>query len=439
VVSAAPRVLVVHNRYRIEGGEERSVALQLAALDAAGVEHALFERRSAEAGPARAAAAMLRGGDDPAELADAVRLLAAGAARTDPAGAPAPAGAAPPNPAPDPPNRAPAERGRHRRRISSAMSLSPEGGEPGRVVVHAHNTVPLVGPAGLVAAREAGARVVLHLHNVRIFCATGFGERGGAPCRLCTGRDTRPGLRHNCRGSLPEAAVYATALALHQPRLLDAVDRFVAPSAAARDELAARGLDPARVQVLRHYLPAELFAQRSAAGEGRYALVASRLSPEKGIDDAVRACVAAGVPLRIAGEGPEREPLERLARSLGATGVTFLGRLPADAVARELAGAAMVLMPSRYHEFSPYSALEAMAAGVPVAATAMGGLPELLGEDRCVPVGAVDEFAERIGALWSDPAGRAAEGDALLSRARDRHSRAAYTEALLDLYGRLAG
>ena len=42
--------------------------------------------------------------------------------------------------------------------------------------------VPLIGPAGLAAAREAGARVVLHLHNVRIFCATGFGERDGAPC-----------------------------------------------------------------------------------------------------------------------------------------------------------------------------------------------------------------------------------------------------------------
>ncbi|NLT05412.1 MAG: glycosyltransferase [Solirubrobacterales bacterium] len=423
-MSAAPRVLVVHNRYRIEGGEERSVDLQLAALEAAGVDHASFERRSADAGRARAAAAMLRGGDDPAELAAAVRLLAAGDITPDRAGRADPA----------PPNR-----GRRSGEIFAGTSTSISAAAPGPVIVHAHNTVPLVGPAGLAAARAAGARVVLHLHNVRIFCATGFGERDGAPCRLCTGRHTLPGLRHNCRDSLAEAAVYAAALSLHQPRLLDAVDRFVAPSAAARDELAARGLDPGRVEVLRHYLPAELFAERSAAGEGRYALIASRLSPEKGIEDAVRACVAAGVPLRVAGEGPERARLERLARELGAGGaqVAFLGRLPADALARELAGAAMVLMPSRYHEFSPYSALEAMAAGVPVAATAMGGLPELLGDGRCVPVGAVDEFAALVGALWSDPARRAEEGEALLARARERHSRAAYTDALLGLYGRL--
>jgi glycosyltransferase involved in cell wall biosynthesis len=384
-------VLVVHNRYRIEGGEERSVELQLRAFEAAGVEHAVFERRSSDAGRAGAARALLRGGGDPDELEDAVRLLAG------------PGAAAP-------------------------------------VVVHAHNTVPLIGPAGLAAARRAGARVVLHLHNVRIFCATGFGERDGAPCQRCRGRNTLPGLALNCRRSLPEAAVYATALSLHQPRLMRAVDRFVAPSAAARDELAARGLPPERVDVLRHYLPADSFAERSAAAEGRYALVAARLSPEKGIEDAVRACLDAGVPLRIAGEGPERERLEQVAWDTGRMGdVTFLGRLSAADVGRELAGAAMVLMPSRYHEFSPYSALEAMAAGVPVVATAMGGLPELIGEGRCVPVGDIPVFSARVAALWADPAARAVEGDALIARARERHSRERYTDDLLALYNNVSG
>jgi glycosyltransferase involved in cell wall biosynthesis len=366
----------VHNRYRIEGGEERSVDLQLRALEAAGVEHAVFERRSADVGRARAAAALLRGGEQPRELADAVRLAGAN-------------------------------------------------------VVHAHNTVPLIGPASLAAARREGAAVVMHLHNVRIFCATGFGERDGGPCRRCRGRNTLPGLVLNCRRSLPEAAVYATALSSHQPRLLRAVDRFVAPSAAARDELVARGLPAERVEVLRHYLPAELFAERSRAGAGAYALVAARLSPEKGIEDAVRACLRAGVPLRVAGEGPERERLEQIA---GDGDVAFLGRLPAADVGRELAGAAMTLMPSRYHEFSPFSALEAMAAGVPVVATAMGGLPELLGDDRCVPIGDIAAFADRVAALWESPAARAAEGDALGARARERHSLDRYTRDLLELY-----
>src|SRR5437870_3140978 len=80
------------------------------------------------------------------------------------------------------------------------------------------------------AARHAGARVVLHLHNARLFCAIGVASRDGGPCERCQGRRTLPGLLLNCRGSLPEAAVYAAGLSLHQPKVWAAVDRFVAPS-----------------------------------------------------------------------------------------------------------------------------------------------------------------------------------------------------------------
>ncbi len=378
-----PRVLVLHNRYRVVGGEERSAELQLRAMERAGIPHALFERRSADAGRAGAAAAMLRGGSDSGGVARAVSDL-------------------------------------------------------GADVAHVHNMLPLIGPRGLEAAREAGAKVVLHLHNVRLFCATGFGERFGRPCARCRGRRTLPGLVLNCRKSLPEAAVYATALSLHQPRVLAAVDRFVTPSAFAADRVAALGLPRDRVEPLGHYLPEDAFAEGSRAGEGSYALVASRISPEKGIDVAIEAAAAAGVPLRVAGEGPDLERLEELARGAGAD-VRFLGRVPPQGVRELLGGAAAVLMPSRYHEFSPYSALEAMAQGVPVVATAMGGLPELLGEGRCTPAGDGDAFAARLAALWGDARLRQAEGEELLARARERHGEERYVHDLLRLYGRLGG
>jgi glycosyltransferase involved in cell wall biosynthesis len=375
------RVLLLHNRYRTVGGEERSVELQARAFERAGIEHALLERRSGDAGRVRAAGALLRGGEGADQVARAVREL-------------------------------------------------------GADVVHAHNMLPLIGPRGLQAARDAGAKVVLHLHNVRLFCATGFGERDGAPCTRCRGRDTLPGLRLNCRRSLPEAAVYAAGLSLHQPKVLDAVDRFVTPSRFAADHVAERGLPRDRVEDIGHYLPEEAFASASAAGQGTYALVASRLSPEKGIDDAIIAADAAGIPLRIVGDGPDADRLRGLATA-SRTGVEFLGRVDPDQVRRELAGAAAVLMPSRYHEFSPYSALEAMAQGVPVVATAMGGLPDLLGPGKCVPAGDRSAFAARLAGLWSDPRSRAAEGQELLDRARRRHSEDRYLGDLLALYARL--
>ncbi len=100
--AAPPRVLLLHNRYRVVGGEERSVELHQRALERAGIDHALLERRSADATPARAATALLRGGSGEDEIAAAVRAL-------------------------------------------------------GATVVHAHNLLPLIGPRGLEAARASGS------------------------------------------------------------------------------------------------------------------------------------------------------------------------------------------------------------------------------------------------------------------------------------------
>src|SRR3954471_16535365 len=157
-----PRVLLLHNRYRFEGGEERSIALQQRALANAGIEHRLLERRSEDTSRLQGAAALARGGADEDEVTAAV-------------------------------------------------------GELGADVVHAHNMQPLIGPRGLAAARAAGARVRLPPHDARRFCAIGVAARKGAPCFRCRGRNTLPGLMFNCRGSLPEAAAYAAGLGLQQP------------------------------------------------------------------------------------------------------------------------------------------------------------------------------------------------------------------------------
>src|SRR5215218_2043840 len=252
-----PRVLLLHNRYRFEGGEERSVALQLRALEGAGIEHRSLERRSEEAGRLAAAAALVRGGHRQAEVAAAVRELAAD-------------------------------------------------------VVHVHNMQPLFGPRALAAARAAGARVVLHLHNARLFCAIGVAARDGAPCFRCRGRNTIPGLVLNCRQSVPEAVAYAAGLALHQRLALDSTDRFVAPSRWAAGQLARLGVPGERLDVLTHYVPAEELASGSRAHQGRYVLAAGRLSPEKGLDLAVEAAALAGVPLWIAGDGPSAAELGEL-------------------------------------------------------------------------------------------------------------------------------
>jgi glycosyltransferase involved in cell wall biosynthesis len=116
--------------------------------------------------------------------------------------------------------------------------------------------------------------------------------------------------------------------------------------------------------------------------------------------------------------------------------VDFVGRLDRAGMERELAEAAMLLMPSRYHEFAGYSALEAMAAGVPVIGSRLGALPELLGDERCVPANDPHAVGARMRQLWVEPERRRSEGEALIARARASHSEEGYVELLLDTYRR---
>src|SRR3954452_1609400 len=227
---AGPLILLLHNRYRVPGGEERAVD-DLAWLIGSelGEEAALLTRDSARLGGARAAAGLLAGGLRPDAVARAVR-------------------------------------------------------HSGARVVHAHNVHPAFGWRALAAARDAGARVVLHLHNYRLVCAGGTCLTHGEDCTRCHGRNTAPGVALRCRGSVTEAVVYAAGLSLWQRRLVESVDAFVVPSAFALGRLRELGAplgDRARV------IPSvqRSFASRSSATEGRYALAVGRLSPEKGFAD----------------------------------------------------------------------------------------------------------------------------------------------------------
>lgn len=374
---ARPRVLLLHNRYRAAGGEERVVDELDALLRSRGHAVARLERDSTEVGRGRAARGLLRGGLDEGDVTAAVRLHRAG-------------------------------------------------------VVHAHNVHPLLGWRALAAARTAGARTVLHLHNYRLCCAIGVAFRDGEPCYECRGRDTRPGLRHRCRGSLGEAAVYAAGLARQQPRLLAESDALVAVSAALAARLAELGIPRERMAVVPNAVRA--IAEASSAVSGTYALAAGRLVAEKGFDVAIRVALAAGVPLRIAGEGPDEVRLRALAA--GAGEVAFLGYLSPAELARERRGAAVLLAPSRSDDPCPMAVVEALADGLPVLGSDRGGIPELVGRGAALPLDDPAAWVAALRALWDDPASRAAAGAAALARARARHSPDAWYDALTRVYAR---
>jgi glycosyltransferase involved in cell wall biosynthesis len=310
-------------------------------------------------------------------------------------------------------------------RARAGVAMLAGGLDPGEVaaavdraraeIVHVHNLNPLFGTRVLAAARSAGARIVMHLHNYRLFCAVAIAYRDGDTCTRCKGPNTSSGLLLRCRGSVVEAAVYAAGLARQQRRILPLVDRFVVPSRAAAEQLAHFGMPDSLMDVVHNFLPDDEFAQASNAGEGRHALFAGRLVEEKGAEDVVLAARSAGVPLVVAGSGPE---LDRLRSVAANADVRFTGRLPQSELAELRRAAAFAVVPSRWDEPCPYTAIEAMAAGLPVLASAVGGLPEIVGEQETLPPRRLDAWATAMAELWSNRSKRQRKGVAALERVR---------------------
>jgi glycosyltransferase involved in cell wall biosynthesis len=366
-----PVILFLHHHYRTSGGEERAVEdLLWLVREQLGEDAELLERESGTLGQSAAATGLLRGGLDPDEVARAVK-------RT------------------------------------------------GARIVHAHNLHPTFGWRALAAARAAGARVVMHLHQYRLVCATGVCFTRGAECTRCHGRNTLPGIALNCRGSRLEAVVYGAGLMLWQRRLTSLIDAFIVPSHFAEQRLRALGAPIGLTFVLPHII--RDFAAGAVAKPEGHALLASRLVPEKGVDIAIEACRMAGVPLVVAGDGPERRRLDR-----GGERVRFVGRVEQPELATLRSGAALALCPSRSAETFGLAAAEAMAAGLPVAASRVGGLPELVPDEWLVPPGDAGALAAAITRLRRDPAA----GGQAIERARAVTAPGTVGPVLAQIYAR---
>jgi glycosyltransferase involved in cell wall biosynthesis len=152
-----------------------------------------------------------------------------------------------------------------------------------------------------------------------------------------------------------------------------------------------------------------------------------RLSPEKAPEVLLRAAQGTGVLLVFAGDGPLRAALE--AEAAGST-VRFLGFV--SEVGQVLAAADVLALPSRT-EGLPMAVLEAMAAGVPVVGSAVGALPEVLGDGAGVLVPPDDVEALR-GALrqLADPAHRQALAETARARVEARYGAAAMARSYLE-------
>lgn len=306
-------------------------------------------------------------------------------------------------------------------------------------VAHLHNIYHQLSPSVLAPLRTAGVPVVMTVHDYKLVCPVYTLQSNGRLCERCVGGHYHHVVARRCnRGSLSGSTMVGFESWLHRAlrSYLDGVDVFVAPSRYLARKLVAGGYSATRIVVI----PNVVECAGVLTDPGDSVLYAGRLSHEKGVDVLIDSLAGSRLELRIAGDGPQRGALERLARDRGVPAV-FLGHLAPDRLAAELEAARVVAVPSTWPENCPLIVLEAMAAGRPVVATGVGGLPELVADGETgllVRPGDPTSLAGALTRLTADRNLARDLGAAGRRRALLRHSQDAHLAAVLAAYDQAA-
>jgi glycosyltransferase involved in cell wall biosynthesis len=310
-------------------------------------------------------------------------------------------------------------------------------------VVHLHNIYHQLSPSVLRPVGRAGIPAVMTLHDYKLACPTYRFLDGHGICEACVPhRFWSPTLRRCNRGSIAASTLSGAELTVHTLiGAYAAVHRFACPSRFLEGKMRAGRVYPERLRWVPNYVDASAIEPKSAPGGD--VLYAGRLSDEKGVDVLLEA-LARAPELRadVAGDGPARESLERLAASLGVDDrVRFRGRLEAADVRDSMRAAAVVVVPSRWYENMPITVLESFAAGVPVVASGLGGIPELIEDGRdgmLVPAEDPMALAQSLRSMTSDPGRAFTMGAAARAKAERLYSPAGHLERIDSLYAEAA-
>lgn len=240
-------------------------------------------------------------------------------------------------------------------------------------VIHVHNTFPLISPSLYWAAARRKVPVVQTLHNFRLLCPQAIFLRDGKICEDCVGKMPWRAVTRKCyRESTMQSAVLTGMLATHRAlgTYRERVTRYIALNRFARDKYVEGGLPAHLFRIKPNFVQSDAQPSWTNRHGGMYV---GRLSPEKGIGvltEAIRHVPDAAID--VIGSGPLEETVHQ------AFGTHYLGYRSLDEIMTRMGFAQFLILPSICYENSPRTIIEAFACGLPVIASRLGALPDIV-------------------------------------------------------------
>ena len=311
-------------------------------------------------------------------------------------------------------------------------------------VVHFHNTFPLISPSAYYACQELKVPVVQTIHNPRLICPAASFYRDGKLCIDCLGKTPPwPGVLHACyHDSYLHTAVVASMITLHRfiGTWQTKIDIFICSTNFYRHLFLKAGFAPDKIVVIPHFVP-EISQANFAKKTRDYAVFVGRLAPEKGVKTLLEAWRHLDFPLKIRGTGRLDDAARDFVKQHGMDKIEFVKRMEEYELLNLIGNARFLVMPSEgYYETFGMVIIEANSRGVPVVASNIGVLPELVADKQTgllFEAGNPLDLAEKARWMWEHPIEAVAMGRNSLNAYLERFTPDRHYESLIEVYERL--
>jgi glycosyltransferase involved in cell wall biosynthesis len=272
-------------------------------------------------------------------------------------------------------------------------------------IVHLNNIYHQISPSIIDEIRGNSIPIVLNLHDLKIVCASYAMLSKGRICEACIDKSYYHCALNRCfKDDFFSSALVTLEMYLHHKflKIYDHVHLFISPSKFLKHKIEQMGFQ-GKIVHLPNFINLETY-HPDYNSSGKEILYFGRLSKDKGVGTLIAAMKPIkNYQLKIAGEGPMLEQLKKEAD--GCDHIHFLGYLDAKRLQAEIKRSMFTTITSELYENNPLSVIESFALGKPVVGSNIGGIPELVQNNKTgilYKAGDRHDLREKIVALIDD-------------------------------------
>ena len=256
-------------------------------------------------------------------------------------------------------------------------------------IVHVHNTLTVVSPAVFYAAFKCKIPVVQTLHNFRMLCPNGLFYRDNHICEDCVEGGLQCSIKHKCyRDSRVQSLVSAMVLRIH--RFLGTYRKinFICLTEFNKEKLLLlnqkkKYVDENKIFVKPNFIFPPQFSDEGKIEKKKQYLFAGRLEAVKGIRLLLENWSADyDAKLLICGSGPDEEWCKEYIKEHQLNNVEMVGRVPHNQLLEMMRESKAVVFPSLWYEAFPMTLLESYSCGTEVLGTMIGNAGEIIRENN---------------------------------------------------------